>query len=97
MPSTIIINVFISTGSNCIPVTKVKWLNTDANPLIVFSGGLPIDQADDHHTVTVIQGADHVALDFTSPVIDFVTITGEPTFLCIFFFLTCYFFDIEVI
>lgn len=54
----------------------MKWLNTDSNPLIVFAGGVPVDQSDDHHTVTVIQGADHVALDFTSPVVDFVAITG---------------------
>ena len=54
----------------------MKWLNTDANPLIIFSGGLPADQIDEHHTVTVIQGADHVALDFTSPVVDFVAISG---------------------
>ena len=57
-------------------MTKVKWLNTDANPLIIFSGGLPHDQSDEHHTVTVIQGADHVALDFTSPVVDFLAIAG---------------------
>lgn len=63
-------------GNNCSAVTKVRWLNTDANPLIIFSGGLPKDQADEHHTVTVIQGADHVALDFTSPVVDFVATTG---------------------
>ncbi len=63
-------------GNNCTAITKVKWLNTDANPLIVFTGGLPMDQVDEHHTVTTIQGADHVALDFTSPVIDFVTVSG---------------------
>lgn len=55
----------------------MKWLNTDANPLIVFTGGLPMDQAEEHHTVTIIQGADHVALDFTSPVIEFITISGK--------------------
>lgn len=63
-------------GNSCNAIAKVKWLNTDANPLIIFSGGLPIDHEDEHHTVTIIQGADHVALDFTSPVIDFVAIIG---------------------
>lgn len=58
------------------PITKVEWLNTDGNPLIIFSGGLPSDQAEEHHTVTVIQGGDHVVLDFTSPVMDFLSITG---------------------
>lgn len=67
-----------SSGSNnCAAVTKVKWMNTDANPLIVFAGGLPLDQADEHNTVTVIQGADHIALDFTSPVVDFVAVAGQ--------------------
>ena len=70
-------------GNRCAPVTKVQWLNTDANPLIIFTGGLPVDQIDEHHTVTVIQGADHVALDFTSPVVDFIPLLGE---FCIYFF-----------
>lgn len=61
------------------PVAKIKWLNTDSNPLLVFSGGIPHDQEDEHHTVTVVQGADHIALDFTSQVIDFVTITDPST------------------
>ena len=60
-------------------ITKVKWLNTDQNPLLVFAGGIPADQEDEHHTVTVIQGADHIALDFTSPVIDFITVTDPST------------------
>lgn len=64
---------------NCMAITKIKWLNTDQNPLLVFAGGIPADQEDEHHTVTVIQGADHIALDFTSPVIDFVTITDPST------------------
>ena len=63
-------------GNNCTAISNVKWLNTDANPLIIFAGGLPVDQAEEHHTVTTIQGADHVALDFTSPVVDFITISG---------------------
>ncbi len=58
-------------------MSKIQWLNTDSNPLIIFSGGLPSDQADEHHTVTVIQGADHVVLDFTSAVVDFATVSGN--------------------
>lgn len=65
-----------TVGNNCSAIKKVNWLNTDANPLILFSGGLPLDQADEHNTVTVIQGADHVALDFSSPVVDFLAVTG---------------------
>ena len=67
-------------GNDCAAVNKIKWLNTDSNPLIIFSGGLPSDQVDEHHTVTVIQGADHVVLDFTSPVVDFVTVSGKCSF-----------------
>ena len=55
----------------------MKWLNSDANPLIIFSGGLAMDQTDEHNTVTIIQGADHIALDFTSPVVDFTTVSGQ--------------------
>lgn len=61
---------------NCNPVTKVKWLNTDANPLIICCGGLSVEQEEEHHTVTVVHGADHIALDFTSPVVDFVPVVG---------------------
>ena len=52
-------------------------MNSDSNPLIIFSGGLPSQDADDHNTVTVIQGADHVALDFSSSIVDFVAVTGK--------------------
>ena len=78
MPCVSCYNLYCVTGSNnCGAVCKVRWLNTDSNPLIIFAGGLPLDQADEHNTVTVIQGADHVALDFTSAVVDFVAVTGQ--------------------
>jgi len=60
-------------------VTKIRWLNTDAHPLIICAGGLPVEQDEEHHTVTVVQGADHTALDFSSPVVDFVPIIGEQS------------------
>ena len=66
-------------NGSCMPITKIKWLNTDQNPLLVFAGGIPTEQEDEHHTVTVIQGADHIALDFTSPVVDFVTVMNPST------------------
>ena len=69
--------VFSCAGDASEPVTKVLWLNTDSNPLIVFSGGLPSEEASEHHTVTVLQGTEHVALDFSSPVLDFLAVTGE--------------------
>lgn len=51
-------------------------MNTESKPAIVFSGGLPYEDTDDHNTVTVLQGNEHVALDFTSEVVDYVTMTG---------------------
>jgi lethal(2) giant larvae protein len=65
--------------NSCSKISKISWLNTDANPLLIFTGGLPADDEDEHHTVTVIQGADHIALDFTSPVVDYVTVIDEST------------------
>jgi hypothetical protein len=73
------VSLTLFAGNSCAAVTKVEWLNTDANPLIIFAGGLPVDQVDEHHTVTTIQGADHVTLDFTSPVVDFMAVTGEQS------------------
>ena len=68
--------LFPEGPSSCAPISKISWLNTDANPLILFSGGLPMDDVDDHHTVTVVYGTDHIALDFTSPVVDYITVVG---------------------
>ena len=45
-------------------------------------GGLPYEDTDDHNTVTVLQGNEHVALDFTSEVVDYVTITGRHCYTC---------------
>lgn len=42
---------------------------------IIFSGGMPRASYGDKHTVSVMQGQNHVVLDFTSKVIDFVTLT----------------------
>ena len=75
--STVCTHTPLTEGpSRCAPISKISWLNTDANPLILFSGGLPADDDDDHHTVTVVYGTDHIALDFTSPVVDYITVIG---------------------
>ncbi|KAL5473149.1 hypothetical protein EMCRGX_G027597 [Ephydatia muelleri] len=67
-------------GNTCAAITKIKWLNSDSSPLLVFAGGVPVEQdGEDHHTVSVMQGADHVALDFTSPVVDFITVLDPGT------------------
>ena len=63
--------------SGCMRINKIRWLNTDANPLLMFTGGLPEDQEDEHNALTVIQGADHIALDFTSAIVDFIPVIGR--------------------
>lgn len=55
-----------------------------SNPLVVFSGGMPRAAYGDRHTVTVMQGASHVALDFSSRVIDFLCTYGEAKLLYIY-------------
>jgi lethal(2) giant larvae protein len=42
--------------------------------LVVFGGGMPRASYSDRHTVTIMKGDKHVVFDFTSRVIDFVTI-----------------------
>ncbi len=46
------------------------------DPLIIFSGGMPRASYGDRHTVSVMQGQDHVVFDFTSRVVDFVTLNS---------------------
>lgn len=42
---------------------------------MIFSGGMPRASYGDKYTVTIMQGdAEHIVLDFTSKVIDFVTL-----------------------
>ena len=66
-----------SAGETCNAITRISWLNTDSNPLLVFTGGLPSAEADEHNTITVFQGTEHTALDFGSRIIDFATLNGE--------------------
>ena len=42
---------------------------------MIFAGGMPRASYGDKHTVSIMQGQNHAVLDFTSKVIDFVTIT----------------------
>ena len=55
------------------------------DPFIIFAGGMPRASYGDKHTVSVMQGSNniHTVLDFTSKVVDFITIsradeTDEP-------------------
>jgi lethal(2) giant larvae protein len=44
---------------------------------VIFSGGMPRASHSDKYTVTVMQGEnEHVVFDFTSKVIDFITLSA---------------------
>lgn len=47
-------------------------------PFLLFSGGMPRASYGDRHCITVIHGKKHVALDFTSRIIDFFVIRDGP-------------------
>lgn len=59
----------------CKSIGKIDWKTAKADPYIIFSGGMPRASYGDKHTVSIMQGSSHVVLDFTSKVIDFVTLT----------------------
>ena len=66
-------------GDNCCPITKLSWLDSESDPMVVFSGGLPEEASGDHHTVSIHHGANAVALAFTSEIVGFVTISHPVT------------------
>uniref|UniRef100_A0A8B9H4Z6 LLGL scribble cell polarity complex component 2 n=1 Tax=Astyanax mexicanus TaxID=7994 RepID=A0A8B9H4Z6_ASTMX len=52
-------------------------------PFLIFSGGMPRASYGDRHCISVIHSKTHVALDFTSRIIDFFVIRdGEPPAFC---------------
>ncbi|OQV25723.1 Lethal(2) giant larvae protein-like protein 2 [Hypsibius exemplaris] len=62
----------------CKPIPKMLWRTTKGpNPFLILSGGMPRSRYGDHQTVTVMQGEKHVVFDFTSKVVDFLTIGGK--------------------
>jgi len=53
------------------------------DPFMIYSGGMPRASHGDKYTVTIMQGdAEHVVLDFTSKVIDFITICSDQSDSC---------------
>uniref|UniRef100_A0A7N5ZWH5 LLGL scribble cell polarity complex component 2 n=1 Tax=Anabas testudineus TaxID=64144 RepID=A0A7N5ZWH5_ANATE len=72
-----------STAQSSVAVGK-KW-----PPFLLFSGGMPRASYGDRHCITVIHSKTHVALDFTSRIIDFFVIkdgpqnTGDPSALVV--------------
>ncbi|XP_065899647.1 LLGL scribble cell polarity complex component 2-like [Dysidea avara] len=61
-------------GENCEPISNIKWLDSEQNPMLIFCGGLPQEHSGDHHAITIMHGVQHVALDFSSPVVDIFAI-----------------------
>ncbi|XP_056285013.1 LLGL scribble cell polarity complex component 2 isoform X2 [Pseudoliparis swirei] len=63
----------------CKAISKIIQLPTETGPpFLLFSGGMPRASYGDRHCITVIHSKIHVALDFTSRIIDFFTIRGGP-------------------
>ncbi|XP_065846367.1 LLGL scribble cell polarity complex component 2-like [Oscarella lobularis] len=71
--------------ASCKRIEKILWRGSDSDPLVIFSGGMPRSNYGDKHCITVMQGASHVALDFTAKVIDFTCVSdnGLPTALLV--------------
>eukprot|EP00918_Siedleckia_nematoides_P010556 GHVU01023088.1.p1 GENE.GHVU01023088.1~~GHVU01023088.1.p1 ORF type:complete len:1053 (-),score=140.01 GHVU01023088.1:1527-4685(-) len=66
----------------CKSITKVQWKSTKTDPFIVFAGGMPRASYGDRHTLSIMQGANHTVLDFTSRVIDFVVVCKADQLDC---------------
>uniref|UniRef100_UPI0037E8AAC8 LLGL scribble cell polarity complex component 2 isoform X1 n=1 Tax=Semicossyphus pulcher TaxID=241346 RepID=UPI0037E8AAC8 len=63
----------------CKAISKIVQLPIEEGPpFLLFSGGMPRASYGDRHCITVIHGKTHVALDFTSRIIDFFAIRGRP-------------------
>ncbi|KAK6301838.1 hypothetical protein J4Q44_G00278910 [Coregonus suidteri] len=74
----------------CKAISKIIQLLTEQGPpFLFFSGGMPRASYGDRHCISVIHSKTHVALDFTSRIIDFFVIrdgpdhTGEPNALVV--------------
>uniref|UniRef100_A0AAQ4NZH6 LLGL scribble cell polarity complex component 2 n=1 Tax=Gasterosteus aculeatus aculeatus TaxID=481459 RepID=A0AAQ4NZH6_GASAC len=68
----------------CKAISKIVQLSTEEGPpFLLFSGGMPRASYGDRHCITVIHGKTHVALDFTSRIIDFFAIRGDPSALVV--------------
>uniref|UniRef100_A0A3Q1KFJ1 LLGL scribble cell polarity complex component 2 n=1 Tax=Anabas testudineus TaxID=64144 RepID=A0A3Q1KFJ1_ANATE len=63
----------------CKAISKIVQLPTkEGPPFLLFSGGMPRASYGDRHCITVIHSKTHVALDFTSRIIDFFVIKDGP-------------------
>ncbi|KAG5262312.1 hypothetical protein AALO_G00273810 [Alosa alosa] len=74
----------------CKAISKVLQFPTKQGPpFVIFSGGMPRASYGDRHCISVIHSKTHIALDFTSRIIDFFVIregeqhTGDPSALVV--------------
>ncbi|KAM6951024.1 LLGL scribble cell polarity complex component 2 [Aplochiton taeniatus] len=74
----------------CKAISKIIEVTTEQGPpFLLFSGGMPRASYGDRHCISVIHSKTHVALDFTSRIIDFFVIrdgpqhNGEPSALVV--------------
>ncbi|XP_023646948.1 LLGL scribble cell polarity complex component 2 isoform X2 [Paramormyrops kingsleyae] len=74
----------------CKAISKIVQIPTAKGPpFLIFSGGMPRASYGDRHCISVISGKTHVALDFTSRIIDFFVIQdwdrhkGDPSALVV--------------
>ncbi|XP_057681756.1 LLGL scribble cell polarity complex component 2 isoform X2 [Corythoichthys intestinalis] len=71
----------------CKAISKIVQLHTkEGTPFLLFSGGMPRASFGDRHCITVIHNKTHIALDFTSRIIDFFVIkdvSGDPSALVV--------------
>uniref|UniRef100_A0A668AYE4 LLGL scribble cell polarity complex component 2 n=1 Tax=Myripristis murdjan TaxID=586833 RepID=A0A668AYE4_9TELE len=82
--------LFFAGHFPCKAISKIVQLPTaNGPPFLVFSGGMPRASYGDRHCISVIHSKTHVALDFTSRIIDFFVIrdgpqhTGDPSALVV--------------
>ncbi|XP_018424093.1 PREDICTED: lethal(2) giant larvae protein homolog 2-like isoform X2 [Nanorana parkeri] len=61
----------------CKAIGKITWLTARrTSPYIVFQGGMPMASYGDRHSISVVNGSQQVAFDFTSRIIDHIVITN---------------------
>ncbi|XP_012939800.1 lethal(2) giant larvae protein homolog 1 isoform X2 [Aplysia californica] len=58
----------------CKAIHKLHWKQTKNEPMMIFSGGMPRASYGDRHTVSIMQGENHIVAELTSRVVDFLTV-----------------------
>uniref|UniRef100_A0A8C4EK73 LLGL scribble cell polarity complex component 2 n=1 Tax=Dicentrarchus labrax TaxID=13489 RepID=A0A8C4EK73_DICLA len=70
----------IPYGEDKEALTFLFTVRQEMPPFLLFSGGMPRASYGDRHCITVIHSKTHVALDFTSRIIDFFAIRDGPQY-----------------